>query len=380
MVRVARAEQAVGTGGRYGLVAAIGARPRPIQFQLDDLDHPGASARYLSPLRYPGAKAGLNRVLQQLLANADALLAREVDLLVEPFAGGASASLHMLANGAVKRALLADADPMVSSFWQVAAAQTEPLIARMMEEHHDFVAPGGVTALDRWDYWKRWTPRAGMRRGSERFELAVKCLFLNRTTFSGILHGRAGPLGGRSQASIYTIGCRFPPDALAERLRLVGHLYDTGRIVDVWCSDWRVTLDEVASRYKTLLPDNVVAYLDPPYFEKSQRLYALPEASTGFDHVRLAEYLRESAQYRWILSYDHHPELLQASHFGFRRMRSNPLFGVHGWPVSKRLVTLNYTASSGRGRGPKQELLLTTLPPSAVPVDGPFQPVPAVAE
>ena len=66
-----------------------------------------------------------------------------------------------------------------------------------------------------------------------RREAATKALFLNRTTFSGILHGRAGPLGGRRQRSSTTLGSRFNPDGLAERLRFVGHLYDTGRLLDV---------------------------------------------------------------------------------------------------------------------------------------------------
>ena len=78
-------------------------------------------------------------------------------------------------------------------------------------------------------------------------ELATKCLFLNRTTFSGILNGRAGPIGGRAQSSEFGIGCRFNLDGIVERLEYVGHLYNTGRLVDVWCSDWNDTLHGVAS-------------------------------------------------------------------------------------------------------------------------------------
>jgi DNA adenine methylase len=72
-------------------------------------------------------------------------------------------------------------------------------------------------------------------------EVAVKCLFLNRTTFSGILHGRAGPVGGRLKPSPYKIDCRFDKAALETRLRFIGDIYTTNRLVDVWCKDWQAT-------------------------------------------------------------------------------------------------------------------------------------------
>ena len=64
----------------------------------------------------------------------------------------------------------------------------------------------------------------------------MKCLFLNRTTFSGILGGHAGPIGGRSQSSDHTIDCRFNKDALAERILNVKRLHDEGRIAGVLSS------------------------------------------------------------------------------------------------------------------------------------------------
>jgi hypothetical protein len=66
-----------------------------------------------------------------------------------------------------------------------AAADTDWLIDRMWSE---------PVTLERWDHWRAWRPA----RPTDR-DIAMKCLFLNRTTFSGILHGRAGPIGGRRQ-------------------------------------------------------------------------------------------------------------------------------------------------------------------------------------
>lgn len=360
---------------------------RGIHTEPAAVTHALAAGRYQTPLRYPGAKAGLAPVIRQLLSAASRHRSvGGVDLLVEPFAGGASTSLRLAGDGTVRRVLLADADPLVASFWQVAASDTDALIARMRAEHEQYIAPGAAGAVQRWDYWRAWAPPAGTRPSCARFETAIKCLYLNRTTFSGILHGRAGPIGGRAQTSEYAIGCRFNPDALAERIAYVGHLYDTGRLIDVWCMGWRDTLDNTASVYKTLIPDHVIAYLDPPYLRKSSKLY-----NTSFDdvaraprtvplpagwpntlaHEQLAHYLTHKMRYRWLLSYDYDPDLLESCLL-YGRDRMNPTAddrrdGVRTWRIAKRLVTLTYTAAARSNRSDAYELLLTTLPSMAMP-------------
>jgi DNA adenine methylase len=352
--------------------------------------HPLAAARYQTPLRYPGAKSGLSPIISELLiAAAKHRSIGSVDLLVEPFAGGASTSLRLVGNGTVHRILLADADPLVAAFWQVAAAEPAALIARMRDEHTHYLEAGSSVAVERWDYWRNYAAPPGARPQTARFESAVKCLFLNRTTFLGILHGRAGPIGGRAQASSYSIGCRFNPDALAERIDYIADLYSTNRLIDVWCMDWRDTLDNTASVYKTLVPNRVIAYLDPPYLRKSGTLYnrsfeserralrSVP-APAGWPssqaHEQLADYLTRKMRYRWLLSYDYDPELLQ-SFLLYGRDRMNPLpgdrcDGVRTWRIAKRLVKLTYTAAVSSDRGGVDELLLTTLPSGVVADNG----------
>ncbi|MFF0054077.1 DNA adenine methylase [Streptomyces microflavus] len=362
------------------------------------LSHPLAKGRYQTPLRYPGAKTGLSSLIGNLIGAArGSSQVGKIDLLVEPFAGGASTSLRLVGAGVVNRILLADADPLVAAFWQVSAAETENFVGRMVEEHERYVAKGGNIALSRWDYWRAWAPSPGMSESSARFETAMKCLFLNRTTFSGILHGSAGPIGGRKQESAYGIGCRFNVDALSDRIRYVGHLYDTNRLVDVWCKDWKDTLADVPEWYADLIPDRVVAYLDPPYLEKSEKLYQKSfdmhhrvgapvedlHWSDNLMHYRLADYLTRRMQFRWVLSYDAKPELLQ-SRFLYAADQMTPsvtereLLGVKQWRITKRVVSLRYTASARQGRGAAEEVLITTLPPSRVPLDEDFRSVDSI--
>jgi len=372
----------------------VGLSVRPIRGKADELNHALATGRYQTPLRYPGAKTGLANLIGRLVESAKASRqVGRVDLLVEPFAGGASTSLRLVGAGTVDRILLADADPLVAAFWQVAAAETERLVDRMIDEYSRYITRGGHIALERWDYWRQWKPPIGMAMGAARFEAAVKCLILNRTTFSGILHGRAGPIGGRKQQSPYNIGCRFNVQALAERLRYVGHLYETGRLIDVWCKDWRDTLADVPEWYAHLIPNHVLAYLDPPYLQKSKNLYQRSfDAHGGYApapvsdllwsndlvHYRLAEYLRQKMRFRWVLSYDAHRSLLTDSAL-YRCDRMTPtlddaaFLGVKEWRISKRLVSLRYTMSGKTGRGPADELVITTLPPLTVPIDSEFR-------
>lgn len=381
---LARTAELLGTGD------AIKGHESAITSNLASVDHGLARGRYQSPLRYPGAKSALAPVIARVITSAkQSREVPEINLLVEPFAGGASASLRMIGDSTVDRILLADADPLVTAFWQVAAEDTERLVDRMHDEWNRFVRHGGPTAVERWDYWRNWTPTAGIAPRDRRLEAAMQCLFLNRTTFSGILHGKAGPIGGRTQESNYPIGCRWNPEALAERVRYVGHLYDVGRLVDVWRKDWKRTLEDVPERYPQLLPSRVIAYLDPPYIDKSSLLYRTSfdprggyggpgveriERDTELLHLSLAHYLRTKAQFRWLLSYDNHPTLTR-SPWLYGRDRMNPSdsdrvdLGVRSWRISKRLVSTRYSAAGKVGKRPADELLLTTLPPSTVPID-----------
>lgn len=352
--------------------------PRKLLQVTDPIDPTFARARYKSPLRYPGAKRGLAPVITAMVA----AYGRPVELFVEPFAGGASTSLEVLTAGGAKRALLADADPMVAAFWRAASEFPEDLVDRISAEHKGFVAPGGSIAVERWDYWRGFASSASAGSAAWQIDMATKCLFLNRTTFSGILHGGAGPIGGRAQTSKNTIGCRFNLERIVGLVRQIGKLYAQGRIADVWQGDWEVTMTQVISSYKSLVPNSIIAYLDPPYVRKAGKLYPTsftqPRGKKGHtaldwsaasQHLRLSEYLRRSAQYRWILSYDFHPDLIeQQGLYQARRMtpdadeRLNR--GAPSWYLTKGIVQLRYTASANEGRRDARELIVTTLPRS----------------
>ena len=121
----------------------------------------------LSPLRYPGSK---RRLVQYLQATLD-LNDLHPSLLVEPFAGGASVALQLLCDGLVDRIGLADVDPLITSFWECVFFDTDWLVEVIDEIE---------VTLPRWESFRKLKPVTTRDR-------ALKCLFLNRTSFSGIL-------------------------------------------------------------------------------------------------------------------------------------------------------------------------------------------------
>lgn len=285
-----------------------------------------------SPLRYPGSKRKMVPYLRSLLAAAG-----RPELFVEPFCGGASVSLRLLEADLVDSVILGDKDPLVSAFWHVATTDPDWLIKAMIRE---------PVTLARWDYWRSARPRSHRN-------LALKCLFLNRTSFSGILHGYAGPIGGRKQESEYAIDCRFPKDALADRIRTIGELARTGRIAFVTDTSWESTIEAAKAHAANRKLAHILLYLDPPYVEKASELYHA--AFTMTDHRKLAEHLRAEPQ-PWILSYDRTDEVA-ALYAGHAATRFTP--------------THHYTARGSRTNlDPGREVLFTNLQYSASSHDG----------
>lgn len=279
----------------------------------------GSNPKLASPLRYPGAKRRLLPVITSLVGANFADDAKPV--FIEPFAGGASVALGLLAAERVNSIVLGELDPMLAAFWRVATEDSTWLINK--------VASADVTI----EQWKRLHANPGK---TDR-ELAWACLFLNRTSYSGILHPQAGPIGGPRQASEYTIDCRFPKPSLKVRLERIAAWAKEGRITVIE-GDYRDVLDQAAAAAKPKTPK--VAYLDPPFYAKAEKLYR--KSFTDSDHQELAKELRALAL-PWILSYDHAEFVVD-------------LYGDHG---GRRLVEMTYVASTGRAA--TRELIVTNF-------------------
>lgn len=268
-----------------------------------------------SPLRYPGGKRRLVPYVAATLA-ANGL---RPNLLVEPFAGGASVALELAATGQVGQIALADRDPYVAAFWETVFFDADWLCQQIEQ--------ADVT-LAEWE-------RLKSARLQSRRQRAFACLFLNRTSFNGALHHRAGPIGGKSAGSEYPLDCRFPRERLVARVRAAEGLAVSGK---VRCVDEASALDFVARMRREARASELFFYFDPPFWAKSQTLYR--RAFSTQDHQALASALRYLKE-PYLLSYDSAPEI--SSLYAYARQQT---------------IELLYTGSA---RSAGFELVITNL-------------------
>lgn len=231
----------------------------------------------LSPLRYPGSKRRLGAYLAQTLK----INKLRPKLFVEPFAGGLSVSLQLLKDGLVEKIAFGERDPLVASFWKTVFNDADWLVREI---------PKVELSLENWRYFKKRSFRSDRRR-------ALACLFLNRTSFSGILANSAGPIGGTSQNSKYGISCRFNPTTLIRRIRAASELAD--KVCFVHQGSWQETLNKAI---KIDCPAREkFYYLDPPFYHKARALYRF--YFNEEDHTALHDRLFRLKS-NWLLSYD----------------------------------------------------------------------------
>jgi DNA adenine methylase len=234
-----------------------------------------------SLLRYPGSKARLARFIGQSIKMNDF----DTPVFVEPFCGGSSVSIALLESNTIREIVLNDIDPIVAALWKCVFSKDD---AKWLS---DTVMKVPLT-LDYWQYQKSLSPN-NLR------EAALKCLYLNRTSFSGVLHASAGPIGGRSQAK-WSIGCRFNRNKLSARILQLSQLAD--RVKAVTSHSWIKVCKEWEKK------QNVFIYLDPPFYNNAKRLYRFTFDDS--EHLTLRNYLINCDK-PWVLSYDNTPEIIK---------------------------------------------------------------------
>ena len=271
----------------------------------------------ISPLRYPGAKRRLSTYVEQAL-QLNGIVPK---VLAEPFAGGASVALHLLQAGAVEHAVLGDLDPLVAGFWQTVFGPTQQrnwLIKQVRET---------PVTVEKWDECRSVSDNASRRRR------AFACLFLNRTSFSGILSKSAGPIGGRTQRSRYKIDCRFPRERLVRRIEQAADLRAKVTVLDA-CG-WAKTVRAAEGRGGELF-----LYLDPPFYEGAARLYRHHFDEAG--HQSMHDDLLTFHRHAYILSYDAARPIVDLySHNGRGPKRIDLLYAAAGNRRTEELVVTN---------------------------------------
>ncbi len=247
-----------------------------------------------SPLRYPGSKQKFCETFKNILDKNNI----KSKLFIEPFAGGASVSLLMLQNNLTEKIALIEKDPLLASFWKTVFFDSEWLIKKIKKID---------VTLDTWQYYKNHNPKTIRSK-------ALKCLFLNRTCFSGIL--KAGPIGGQKQISNYKIDCRFNKNTLINTIGVLAKYKE--RILFIEEGDY----SEILNKYQHHINNESFIYFDPPYVNKAKDLYNFYFLDD--DHIKLKNFIYHLNTH-WLLSYDYEPPISNLykdfSNYGFFNIR-----------------------------------------------------------
>ena len=236
--------------------------------------------RDMSPLRYPGGKGSLKYFLANTVINNGL----EGKALIEPFCGGAGASLPLLKQGIIRKLWINDSNPAIYAFWHSIISDTEAFLSLLHK------TPINIRQ------WKRQKEIVQNSHHASLLELGFAAFYLNRTNRSGLIIG--GPIGGMSQDGSYKMDCRFNKKSLSHRIEKISNL---GDMICVRNLDAIKFLDSIPTNQL----DNSLVFLDPPYVRHGYNIYR-NFCFKEEDHRRLAKYIK-SKRWRWLLTYDDAP-------------------------------------------------------------------------
>lgn len=256
------------------------------------------TVRYLSPLRYPGGKARMSTFLADTFIRQSGPM--DIEVWVEPFAGGAGAGLTLLDQGVVSELWLTESNPALAALWRVIASDGHRFA--------DLVAHT-VPDLSVWGNARELIAANAAGEDVNDPDLAFAAFILNRCSRSGMVNPAVGPIGGKNQTGRWSLQSRFNGPALADRIRRVADFGDAVRIGE---GD---AIDRIADLAGSGVEHEVFLFVDPPYIREGNRLYA--QGMTMGDHERLAEALHGCPS-PWVLTYDDEPCVHQTLYPGMR--------------------------------------------------------------
>ena len=239
-------------------------------------------ARYPSPLRYPGGKQRLSPFLREIL-RANGLEGREY---AEPFAGGAGVAIDLLLGGDASRVHLNDSSFPIYAFWHSVLLHSDEFCNR--------IRAASLTVQE----WQKQRDILRHPGAHCPVDVGFSAFYLNRCNRSGVLSG--GLIGGLKQTGAWRMDARFPRNELIRRVELIAQ--EAHRI-----SITNLDAEEFLSTSSRRFPADTLIYCDPPYYDKSNRLY-LDRYARG-DHARLACFITELPN-NWVVSYDAAPAIL----------------------------------------------------------------------
>lgn len=235
-----------------------------------------------TPLRYPGGKQVLAPFIAEVLRKNE--MAGKT--YAEPYAGGGGVAMRLLIEGIVSHVILNDKCPLLTTFWRCLLFETEPLVRKIRD-----------TPIDM-NEWRLCKHILEAQDCFSPLDVAFSFFFLNRTNFSGIIHG--GVIGGKKQTGNFKLDARFPKTRL---ISLIEQVASFRNHIEIYNNDAVDFLHEVVQPQGK----NVFVYCDPPYYIKGKELYL--NSYQHNDHEKVANVMTSLTNVPWIVSYDNNDQI-----------------------------------------------------------------------
>lgn len=232
-----------------------------------------------TPLRYPGGKSRLAKQFEIICKT------NNIDVYIEPYAGGFGIGLYLLLNNVVKNVIINDIDPLVHSFWYSILKHNKKFI--------NMIYNTDITM----DNWYKYKEVIKNHSDYDKFTVGFATFFMNRTNRSGII--KAGVIGGKNQNSSYKLDVRFNKSELANKIYNIGQLKNHIILYNI---------DAVEMMQNVEYNKHTLIYIDPPYYNKADSLYNYYYQKN--EHKALSEVILKLNNL-WILSYDNNEYIRQ---------------------------------------------------------------------
>ena len=222
--------------------------------------------RVQPPLRYPGSKFRAYKYIEPFI------LCAKHDEFREPFLGSGAVFFQKNKSNFV---WLNDLDEELINFYKI--IQNKELALKLAEESAKI-----VPSKEQFNLLRDYKPL-------NLYEKAFKYFVMNRTAYSGIMH--LPNWGFHKTKSVQ-------PDKWPSRIIKANEKLQD---VKLTCLDYEEIL------FAPKIGENVLIFLDPPYFAADQKR-AYEKSFEYCDHIRLAKNLK-NLEYKFILTYDNCKEI-----------------------------------------------------------------------
>ncbi len=269
-----------------------------------------ASVPQRSPFRYPGGKTWFVPTFRRWMKQ----LGRRPDILIEPFAGGATIALTAVCEDLVDHAVLIELDTDVAAVWQTVVAGDGPLLAQKILGF-DLTVENVKAQL--------------LCESSSDLDRAFKTILKNRTFHGGILAPGSGLI--KTGEAGKGISSRWYPETLAKRFNALHVIRDR---LTILCGDSLVLSGAYAN------DSQAVFFIDPPYTaggkKAGKRLYTFSE----IDHSALFDLCANVAG-EFVMTYDNAGEVHALAHAQGFDVRLIAMKNTHHAEMSELVIGRN---------------------------------------